>query len=35
MDVRREMDIMYHLQGHENIVELVDAYEDKEDVHLV
>eukprot|EP00240_Pyramimonas_obovata_P001787 CAMPEP_0118929800 /NCGR_PEP_ID=MMETSP1169-20130426/6692_1 /TAXON_ID=36882 /ORGANISM="Pyramimonas obovata, Strain CCMP722" /LENGTH=520 /DNA_ID=CAMNT_0006872055 /DNA_START=55 /DNA_END=1617 /DNA_ORIENTATION=+ len=35
MDVRREMDIMYHLQGHDNIVELVDAYEDKEDVHLV
>eukprot|EP00959_Pyramimonas_sp_CCMP1952_P453458 9468263-Pyramimonas_sp.AAC.2 len=35
MDVRREMDIMYHLQGHDNIVELVDAYEDKEDVHLI
>mmetsp|Transcript_35961 Transcript_35961/g.60582 ORF Transcript_35961/g.60582 Transcript_35961/m.60582 type:complete len:527 (+) Transcript_35961:150-1730(+) len=34
-DVRREMDIMYHLQGHANIVEMVDAFEDIEDVHLV
>lgn len=34
-DVRREVAIMHHLNGHPNIVVLKGAYEDKEDVHLV
>ncbi|KAL5222309.1 hypothetical protein ABZP36_027022 [Zizania latifolia] len=34
-DVRREVQIMYHLAGQPNIVELKDAYEDKQSVHLV
>mmetsp|Transcript_24291 Transcript_24291/g.46098 ORF Transcript_24291/g.46098 Transcript_24291/m.46098 type:complete len:523 (+) Transcript_24291:185-1753(+) len=34
-DVRREVAIMYHLQGHPNICDLVAAYEDKANVHLV
>mmetsp|Transcript_12129 Transcript_12129/g.16529 ORF Transcript_12129/g.16529 Transcript_12129/m.16529 type:complete len:521 (+) Transcript_12129:221-1783(+) len=34
-DVRREVAIMYHLQGHPNIVNLKAAYEDKNNVHLV
>ncbi|KAJ7532081.1 hypothetical protein O6H91_14G071300 [Diphasiastrum complanatum] len=34
-DVRREVQIMHHLFGHENIVELKGAYEDKQSVHLV
>eukprot|EP00249_Psilotum_nudum_P017380 c26290_g1_i1 orf=649-2265(-) len=34
-DVRREVQIMHHLTGHRNIVELKGAYEDKQAVHLV
>ncbi|KAH7373889.1 hypothetical protein KP509_17G078900 [Ceratopteris richardii] len=34
-DVRREVQIMHHLTGHPNIVELKDSYEDKNAVHLV
>ncbi|CAM6108741.1 unnamed protein product [Calypogeia fissa] len=34
-DVRREVQIMHHLVGQENIVELKGAYEDKHTVHLV
>jgi calcium-dependent protein kinase len=34
-DVRREVQIMHHLTGQANIVELKGAYEDKQSVHLV
>jgi len=34
-DVRREIQIMYHLTGQPNIVELKGAYEDKHSVNLV
>nr|XP_018682256.1 PREDICTED: calcium-dependent protein kinase 2-like isoform X3 [Musa acuminata subsp. malaccensis] len=34
-DVRREVQIMYHLSGQPNIVELKGAFEDKQSVHLV
>ncbi|GER40731.1 calcium-dependent protein kinase [Striga asiatica] len=34
-DVRREVQIMHHLTGQPNIVELRGAYEDKHSVHLV
>ncbi|KAK7316644.1 hypothetical protein RJT34_00259 [Clitoria ternatea] len=34
-DVRREVQIMLHLSGQPNIVELKGAYEDKQSVHLV
>ncbi|KAM0903623.1 hypothetical protein ACQ4PT_018537 [Festuca glaucescens] len=34
-DVRREVEIMYHLSGQPNIVDLRGAYEDKHNVHLV
>eukprot|EP00250_Pteridium_aquilinum_P009691 c18864_g1_i2 orf=454-2049(+) len=34
-DVRREVQIMHHLTGHPNIVELKAAYEDANSVHLV
>nr|GMD20529.1 calcium-dependent protein kinase 34-like [Ipomoea batatas] len=34
-DVRREVQIMHHLSGQQNIVELKGAYEDKHSVHLV
>lgn len=34
-DVRREVQIMHHLTGQPNIVELEGAYEDKHSVHLV
>ncbi|KAJ3684363.1 hypothetical protein LUZ61_013527 [Rhynchospora tenuis] len=34
-DVRREVQIMYHLTGQPNIVELKGVYEDKQAVHLV
>ncbi|KAK8566431.1 hypothetical protein V6N13_002137 [Hibiscus sabdariffa] len=33
-DVRREVQIMHHLTGQSNIVELKGAYEDKHSVHL-
>ncbi|KAL5727220.1 non-specific serine/threonine protein kinase [Ranunculus cassubicifolius] len=34
-DVRREVQIMHHLTGHRNIVELKGAYEDRGSVNLV
>ncbi|KMZ60204.1 Calcium-dependent protein kinase 3 [Zostera marina] len=34
-DIRREVQIMHHLTGHRNIVELIGVYEDKKSVHLV
>ncbi|MBA0552227.1 hypothetical protein Golob_023057 [Gossypium lobatum] len=34
-DVRREVQIMYHLTGHRNIVELKGAYEDHQSVNLI
>ncbi|KAG5053255.1 hypothetical protein AAZX31_02G262600 [Glycine max] len=34
-DVKREVQIMHHLSGQANIVELVNVYEDKQSVHLV
>ncbi|KAM0839950.1 hypothetical protein ACQ4PT_059987 [Festuca glaucescens] len=34
-DVRREVQIMYHLAGQPGVVELKGAYEDKHNVHLV
>ncbi|GAB4855967.1 Calcium-dependent protein kinase 17 [Ancistrocladus abbreviatus] len=34
-DVRREVQIMHHLTGQANIVDLKGAYEDKHSVHLV
>lgn len=34
-DVKREVQIMHHLAGHDNIVEMKSAYEDKTHVHLV
>ncbi|XP_014506160.1 calcium-dependent protein kinase 17-like [Vigna radiata var. radiata] len=34
-DVRREVQILHHLSGQPNIVELKGAYEDKQSVHLV
>lgn len=34
-DVRREVEIMKHLPKHPNIVSLKEAYEDKDNVHLV
>ncbi|KAL4296516.1 hypothetical protein GQ457_12G026470 [Hibiscus cannabinus] len=34
-DVKREVQIMHHLTGQANIVELKGAYEDKQSVHLV
>ncbi|KAK4763071.1 hypothetical protein SAY86_008839 [Trapa natans] len=34
-DLRREVQIMHHLAGQPNIVELKGAYEDKHSVHLV
>ncbi|KAI3522506.1 hypothetical protein L1887_00340 [Cichorium endivia] len=34
-DVRREVQIMHHLTGHRNIVELKGAYEDRHSVNLI
>ncbi|KAL3619222.1 Calcium-dependent protein kinase 15 [Castilleja foliolosa] len=34
-DVRREVQIMHHLTGHRNIVELREVFEDRYSVHLV
>ncbi|KAI9108485.1 hypothetical protein K1719_020676 [Acacia pycnantha] len=34
-DIRREVQIMHHLTGHRNIVELKGAYEDRHSVNLV
>ena len=34
-DVRREVQIMHHLKGHDNIVTLFGAFEDRNSIHLV
>lgn len=34
-DVQREVQIMHHLAGHPNVVQLKGAYEDKQHVHIV
>ncbi|KAL2629102.1 hypothetical protein R1flu_013788 [Riccia fluitans] len=34
-DVRREIQIMHHLSGHPNVVQIRDAYEDDANVYLV
>ncbi|CAA3024976.1 calcium-dependent protein kinase 1-like [Olea europaea var. sylvestris] len=34
-DVRREVQIMHHLTGHRNIVELKEVFEDRHNVHLI
>ncbi|GJZ16556.1 calcium-dependent protein kinase 26-like protein, partial [Tanacetum coccineum] len=34
-DVRKEVEIMYHLSGHPNVVSIKGAYEDSYNVHLV
>lgn len=34
-DVRREIQIMHHLAGHPNVVEIKGVYEDRQYVHLV
>ncbi|GBF87805.1 calcium-dependent kinase-like protein [Raphidocelis subcapitata] len=34
-DVRREVQVMHTLEGHPNMVELLGAYEDEDQVHLV
>lgn len=34
-DVQREVQIMHHLAGHPNVVQLKGAYEDKHHVHIV
>lgn len=34
-DVRREVQIMYHLTGHKNVVELIAVFEDRHSVNLV
>ncbi|KAL3687100.1 hypothetical protein R1sor_013409 [Riccia sorocarpa] len=34
-DVRREIQIMHHLSGHPNVVQIKDAYEDDQNVYLV
>ena len=34
-DVKREVQIMHHLKGHDNIVTLIGAFEDRQSVHLV
>ena len=34
-DIRREVQIMHHLVGHSNIVNIVNAYEDKYNVHII
>jgi calcium-dependent protein kinase len=34
-DVKREVQIMYHLAGHPNVVKLIGVYEDRQHIHLV
>ncbi|XP_010518657.1 PREDICTED: calcium-dependent protein kinase 20-like [Tarenaya hassleriana] len=34
-DVRREIQIMHHLSGHQNVIQIVGAYEDAVAVHVV
>ena len=34
-DVRNEVEIMFHLGGHDNIVQLHEVYEDNDAIHLI
>lgn len=34
-DVKREIEILHHLNGHENICEFKGAYEDRHNIHIV
>jgi len=34
-DVRREVQILAHLSGHQNIVQLIECYEDAKEIHMV
>lgn len=34
-DVRREIEILLHLGGHKNVVQMYGAYEDKSYIHVV
>ena len=34
-DVRRDIEILLHLSGHQNIVQMYGAYEDKSYIHVV
>mmetsp|Transcript_24682 Transcript_24682/g.53878 ORF Transcript_24682/g.53878 Transcript_24682/m.53878 type:complete len:930 (+) Transcript_24682:237-3026(+) len=34
-DIRTEVEILYHLSGHPNIIQLHGVYEDSEDIHLI
>ena len=34
-DIRREIQIMHHLSGHPNVIQIVGAYEDAVAVHVV
>lgn len=34
-DVKREIQVMHHLAGHPNIVQLVGVYEDRHNIHLI
>ena len=34
-EVRNEISVMKHLEGHPNVVRVVGGYEDREDVHIV
>lgn len=34
-DIKREVAIMHHLAGHQNVVKLKEAYEDKQSIHIV
>lgn len=33
--MKKEIEVMYHLRGHPNIVELHEVYEDRNNIHLV
>jgi len=34
-DVKREIEILHHLNGHPNICELKGTYEDRHNIHIV
>ena len=34
-DVKREIEILHHLNGHPNICEFKGAYEDRHNIHIV
>ena len=34
-EIRNEISVLKHLDGHPNVVRVVGGYEDREDVHIV